>query len=110
MHGYAGSILNSICVHICRVCVHICRVCVVSCQLNSHFSLSVCLSFVALVGSNASQAQSNYVEEDEDEEGGAHTFDESGSGSLTPSSKLALGSSYDISDWSVENFLPSGTK
>jgi hypothetical protein len=43
----------------------------------------------------------------EEVEGG--DFDDStGSGTLTPSSKLCLGSSYDVSDWSLENFLPSG--
>lgn len=68
-----------------------------------------CLSALALIGRHGALAQSNYVEEDEEEDGG-NTFDESesGAGTLTPSSKLALGSSYDISDWSVENFLPSG--
>jgi hypothetical protein len=56
--------------------------------------------------------QSNYVEEDDDQDedgAGGNDFEEdSGSGTLTPSSKLAIGSSYDVSDWSVENFLPSG--
>lgn len=49
----------------------------------------------------------NYVEEDEEDEGG--DFEEgAAAGSLTPGAKLALGGSYDLSDWSVENFLPSG--
>lgn len=72
----------------------------------------ICYAMLALIGRNASQGQSNYIEEDEEEEEedneGGNDFDDSGSGTLTPSSKLALGSSYDISDWSVENFLPSG--
>ena len=55
-----------------------------------------------------STQQNNYVEEDEERYGG-NDFDESSTGTLTPSSKLAMGSTFDIADWSEENFLPSGS-
>jgi hypothetical protein len=63
------------------------------------------LYIIALLGGSSSMTNHQYVEEDEDEVGGSD-FEEGG-GNLTPGSKLALGSSYDVSDWSFENFLPS---
>jgi hypothetical protein len=77
------------------------------CFIDVVYSLLLFIS--ALLGRNTAAGQSHEYIEEEEEEGGGSDFEEgSGAGVLTPSSKLALGSSYEVSDWSVENFLPSG--
>lgn len=67
------------------------------------------LIHAALMGKNAPASKSwEYKEEDDEDEVGGDDFDDlNGPGSLTPGSKLRIGTTYDESDWTVENFLPT---